>query len=938
MRLTKTFFSLSLLLVPALASAQTVAQDPTVRVGKLDNGLTYYIRHNAKDPKIADFYIAQRVGSILEEPNQRGLAHFLEHMAFNGTKHFPGDKHGLGIVPWCETVGIKFGANLNAYTSVDQTVYNISSAPTVREGVVDSCLLILHDWSNSLLLKDKEIDKERGVIHEEWRTRRAGMAVQRLMERVMPTVYKGTKYEDCLPIGSMDVVDHFKYKALRDYYKKWYRPDLQAIIVVGDIDVDQMEQKIKRLFSSIPKAKNPAKRIYYPVPDNDRMIVAVEKDAEQPIVLAKLYMKRDATPDNEKDQVAYQRDGYMEWLVKYMLNQRIIALQHQPVPPFISASAGSGQFFVSRTKDAFDIQVGCKQDDINGSLSAVLAETERARQHGFTEAELQRAKAKYLKSAERAAAEYNTRKNSYFVGKCVRNFLASEPMLTAAEDLRLAQQFGQSVTLQEVNKAVKDIINDKNQVLTIYAPDKEGVKIPTEAQLESIVLAAQAKQYEPYEEEVYDRKLMEQMPKAGQVVSEKAYPRHGVKQLTLSNGVNVYIKPTDYSADQVIFKMFAKGGTSNLPDTDVPNFSFVTATATESGVGKHDVLTLRKLLADKLVKVTPVIDNETQAINASCAANDMETMLQMVNLYFTEPRFDKTAFESLMERRRSLYKNREASPTVTYNDSVSSVLYGNSPRTAPMKLATLDKVSFDRLPVIYKQLFSNAADFDVLIIGNVNVDSIKPLLCQYIASLPSTGKRTSHIANTYPAIRGGNETHLFVKKQATPSAMVNVFYTADLPVTAANDLKLDVLKRVLQIAYTDSVREEKGGTYGVSVNFDLDRYSAPTAMLKISFRCDPNRYGELMPVVYNQLKSIAQKGPDATSLSKTKKYLVKQLGQNELTNDYWRYVLYSELYAGVDYHTGYTKMVNSITAADIKALATELLRQNHRLEITMKSE
>lgn len=936
MRIRKILI-MSMLLLPAYCWGQQFVSDATVRTGKLANGLTYYIRHNAKEPNIADFYIAQRVGSILEEPNQRGLAHFLEHMAFNGTKHFRGDGKSPGIVPWCETVGIKFGANLNAYTSVDQTVYNISSVPTVRVGVVDSCLLILSDWSNGLLLTGKEIDKERGVIHEEWRTRRAGMAVQRLMERAMPKIYKGSKYEDCLPIGSMDVVDHFKYSALRDYYKKWYRPDLQAIIVVGDIDVDRMERKIQTLFSKIPKAKHPAERVYYPVPDNDTTIVAIEKDAEQPIVLARLYMKRDATPDAEKGTSQYQRDGYCEWLVKYMLNQRIAELQHSQNPPFISATASSGQFFVSRTKDAFSVQVGCKQDDIKGSLSAVIAETERVRQHGFTAAELDRAKAKYLKTAERQYAERDTRRNAYFVGRCLRNFLASEPILPEQEDLRLAGQFGREVTLDEINRAAAAMITDKNQVLTVYAPDKPEVKLPSEREFERIIADAQAQTYAAYADTTVSGDLMPVKPQPGKIVSEKDYGRHGVKEFKLSNGMTVYVKPTDFSADQVVLKMFGMGGTSLYPDADVPNFSFIAAAATNAGVAGYDAPTLRKMLADKIVRVAPYVNNETQGINGSSSARDVETMLQLVNLYFTAPRTDSTAFKSLLERRRSLYTNREASPMVSYNDSVVSVLYGDSPRTAPVKLATLDRVDYGRILQIYRERFSDAAGFKVMIIGNVNIDSLRPLMCEYLASLPATHKNEK-MADTYPAIRGGNELHRFSKKQATASSMVSIYYTAALPFTPETDLRLDMLKRVLQIAYTDSVREEKGGTYGVSVSFDLDRYSKPDAMLKISFRSDPKRYDELMPVVNRQLAVIAEKGPNAASLAKVKQYLLKQYGQNVLANDYWRYVIYGELYAGIDLHTGYTEMVKRTSAADIQALAKEILRQNRRLEITMQSE
>jgi Predicted Zn-dependent peptidases len=437
-------------IMPTLA--QSLPQDTEIRKGKLANGLTYYIRYNNKTPKIADFYIAQQVGSILEEPRQRGLAHFLEHMAFNGTVHFPGDSNGLGIVPWCETVGIKFGANLNAYTSVDQTVYNISSAPISRTGVLDSCLLILHDWSHSLLLSDKEIDKERGVIHEEWRTRRAGMAIQRMMEQAIPIIYKGTKYEDCLPIGSMDIVDHFPYKDLKDYYHKWYRPDLQAIIVVGDVDVNAVEKKIKELFNNIPAPVNPAPRVYYPVNNNDSMIVAIVKDKEQPTVNISLYMKHESATDSEKSSIKYLEDGFKETLVLSMLNTRLQELKQQPNPPFISASVRNGSFFIAKTKDAMAGNITCNQSNIAEGLTALVGEMERARQFGFTETELIRAKANFLSRIESQYKERNKRENSSFVNLCLNNFLDAEPMLTPEFKLNAYQDIATKTSLEDINE------------------------------------------------------------------------------------------------------------------------------------------------------------------------------------------------------------------------------------------------------------------------------------------------------------------------------------------------------------------------------------------------------------------------------------------------------------------------------------------------------
>ncbi len=928
-----------LLLVAALAGAaqETLPQDPTIRKGQLKNGLTYYIRHNAKEAGLADFYIAQRVGSILEEPRQRGLAHFLEHMAFNGTKNFPGKGKRLGIVPWCETIGVKFGANLNAYTSIDQTVYHIGSAPLKREGIIDSCLLVLHDWSHYLLLEDEEIDKERGVIHEEWRTRRAGMAVQRLQELAMPKVYRGTKYEDCLPIGSMDIVDNFPYQDLRDYYQKWYRPDLQAIIVVGDFDVDQMERKIKKVFSSIPMPKKAAERIYYPVGDNEKMIIDIEKDKEQPIVLCHIYQKREATPDNEKNSEKYLRDSYIDGLISTMLNDRLIELRQQPISPYQSATGRASQFFLSRTKDAFSLSISCKQDNVLGGIISAVGVAERARQHGFTQSELDRAKKLRLNAAERRLKMKDDYRNSHYVNECVDNFLEGEPLVSVEFQMDNTRQLDRDVTLAEVNAAVKELITDKNQVVVMYAPDKEGFEIPSEQQIEQVILTAQKLNYAPYQESLLAESLVSELPQSGSIVSEQPY-RHGFTELTLSNGMKVYAKKTHYEADAVTLSMRADGGTSLYGDEDIPNFALISSGVTEGGVGNFDAVTLRKMLTGKSVRVSPSVGSMRQGISGSSSVKDMETMFQLAYLYFTQPRKDTAAFASLMNRQYAFLANRNASPRVDYNDSIRAILYGHHPRMEPVVQSTLDRVSYDRILQIYKERFSDAANFKTVVIGNYDEKELRQLLCQYLATLPATGKHEQTNYSNVPRIVDGEKTVCFTKPQATPLANVSIYLTADVPFTAQSDLELDFLKRCLSIAYTDSVREEKGGTYGVSVDFGLDKDDKPNATLKISYNADPQRYKELNPIIYQQLQHIAQNGPSVSSMQKVKEYLVKQYAQAAITNDYWSYVIWHEINDDTDFDRDYCKMVQEMNPKDVQRMAQQLLAAKRCIEVTMLSE
>lgn len=927
---------LFLFLSAVTASAQSLPKDGSYRVGKLKNGLTYYIRHNAKEAGIADFYIAQRVGSILEEPRQRGLAHFLEHMAFNGSQNFQGTAQSPSIVHWCESHGIKFGTNLNAYTSVDETVYHVSAVPVKQQSVIDSTLLILHDWSHFLNLTDKEIDKERGVIHEEWRNRRAGMAVQRLMEQAMPIVYKNSKYADCMPIGSMDIVDHFPYNDLRDYYHKWYRPDLQAIIVVGDIDVNQMEQKIKQTFSAIPMPGNPAPRVYYPVPDNDKMIVAALKDAEQPIMLVNLYMKRQATPDSCKNTRQYMRDNYIDALISYMANEQLNEMQNASPKPCLSATASMGMFFISKTKDAFNLSFGARQENVKGSFDAAVGTVERIRQHGFTQSELDRAKAVRHKIADRSWMLRNDRRNNYYVRLAQNNFLNGEPLLSAEESKTLSDELEKSVTLADINRAVAEAITDKNQVLVAYIPDKPEFPTFTNEQLEQYVLDAQAKTYEPYKDEAAPTKLMDKTPKPGRIVSEKPSV-NGTTELTLSNGVKVYYRRTNFQADNVITRFWGDGGALAFPAEDKPNINMISTAISKAGVGKLSEDELGKVLTSKTVRIMPGVGQETQSINGSSSLKDAETLFQLTYLYFTQSRRDEKAFANELDRTRSFLTNRNASPKVSYNDSIAYAVYGHNPRTKPLELSDLNKVSYNRVLEIYKQCFGDAAGFRMMVIGNISLDSLRPLLETYIASLPAKGHKLKAV-DRFPAIVGGMKVHEWSRETKTPQSNVTVLYSWDEPFNAKNDLTLDALRRVLSIAYVDSVREEKGGVYGISSEAGIDKSSKPTGVLKLSFTTGPDKYNDVMPAVLRQLENIANNGPLPESLKKVKEYLTKQYGQAVITNDYWTYVIYNHLRYGIDYDKDYLKMVDQLSASDVKQMARRIVNSHRRIIVTMHSK
>ena len=910
-----------------------IDNDNTIRKGILPNGMTYYIRHNAQTKGVADFYIAQKVGSILEEKRQRGLAHFLEHMAFNGTKHFPGNTLQPGIVAWCESVGIKFGANLNAYTSVDQTVYNISAAPVTREGVIDSCLLILNDWSHELLLTDKEIDKERGVIEEEWRTRRSGMAMQRLSEQAMPIIYAGTKYSDCMPIGNIDIVRTFPYNDLRDYYSKWYRPDLQAIIVVGDINEDKIEEKIKKLFAKIPLPQNPAHRIYYPIGNNEKMILYTATDKEQPTVNFTLYMKRDVTPKQERNTIQNYADDYKTNILRMAINDRLEELSRTKNAPFISASVRSGNFFLASTKDAFELSGVLKEGKAIEAIQLLVGEVERARANGITIDELKRGKAEMLSYAENDYNDRSNRRNSEFVEQCVQNFLEETPIIEPEKELEIVRKLDKTVTIDDVNALAKTIITNQNQVVTMFGPDKNTFKMPTNSSIENAILKAQKQHYTPYKtQNTLTERLITKLPKPGSIISERTY-KYGYTEFTLSNGLKVYVRPTNFEPDEVNLKLFSLGGKNIYPDSEMPNLTYLMAGATIGGVAQYNDLTLEKMLAGKTATVTPFIDNDTRGMAGTSNVKDTKTLLELVYLYFTQPRKDPQAFKNLMEQQQEFLTNAHVNPMLAYNDTLHKVAYATN-RMASMDKEQLKRVNYNRIMHIYKELFANAANFKLILTGNININKLRPLLCQYIATLPSNN--TKETIGTYePKLVDGKKTYIFHKKQTTPTAITTIVIKGKMEYNNRNELLMDAIGQLLRIVYTEKVREDKGGTYSVQVSGDLQHHPNDEALLRIAFQTDPQKYNDLIPIVYKELEKMATEGPSQQDLDKVKAYELKVYNQVLRMNNYWEYVLYTDLYNGIDVDTDFRYIVENMTCDDIRTTLRNLLNQNNCIEVTM---
>lgn len=933
MKSLKTIFAAAILagstVTVSAQSPSLLPVDSDVRIGKLENGLTYYIRHNGLPEKQADFYIAQKVGSILEEDDQRGLAHFLEHMCFNGTTHFPGNT----LREYLETIGVKFGANLNAYTSIDETVYNITNVPVTRDGVIDSCLLILHDWADDLTLSPEEIDKERGVIHEEWRTSMGAM--MRMYEQVFPVIYQNNRYGHRLPIGTMEVVDHFPYQALRDYYEKWYRPDLQGIIVVGDINVDSVEQKIKRLFSPIRMPENPAEREYFPVADNAEPIITVAKDREQEVPVVYLFHKHDVIPDEQKNSVEYLAANYMTWAIEEMLNSRISELMQQANPPFIQSFVSDENFLLSKTKGAFTGIAVTKEDGILTGTEAMMREIERVRRFGFTASEYARAKADYLRGLEVSYNERDKQRTPSYVNEYLANFLNGEPIPGAENYYGIMSQVVPSIPIEAINEWMKQLIREDNVVLSVFCPEKEGMTYSTETELKGIIEKVRTEQLEAYVDKVSNEPLLQEKPQAGKVLkTEKG--AFGTTVLTLSNGVRVIVKHTDFKADELLMSAFSPGGNSLFDNKDVLQFSLMNDIVSLGGVGNFSQTDLDKVLAGKVASANTTVNTYSEGASGSCSPQDLETMLQLTYLRFTAPRTDADAFASFISRLKAALANQEANPMSAFSDSVQATFYNKNPRIFSLKADMTDKVDYAKVMELYKDRFEDAGDFTFLLVGNIDMAVATPLIEQYLGGLPSTGRKES-FGETGISFRTGRHKNNFTRKLETPKSTIAITNSGNCPYTLKNKVLMSMTEQLFDILYTQTIREEEGGTYGVRCGGIMSKYPEEKAVFQIYFDTDPARREEMTGLIKKGLDDFIANGPEADDLNKVKEYMLKTYQQNQKENGYWLGALNEFYWNKLDVNTGYEELVNSITPADLQEFAEAFFGQNNQAEVSMSS-
>lgn len=924
------FFIALVLAFPVKAQQQELPPlpiDTAIRYGVLPNGLTYYIRHNEWPKDRAEFYIAQKVGSVLEEDSQQGLAHFLEHMAFNGTKNFP----GKSMLNWLQTIGVKFGADVNAYTSFDETVYNISNVPTTRESIIDSCLLILHDWSSEIALEDEEIDNERGVITEEWRTR--SDANSRLWDKAIPILFAGSQYADRMPIGKMEIVQNFPYQTLRDYYHKWYRPDLQGIIIVGDFDVNTVEKKVKELFSNIKMPENAAERIYYQVPDNEEPIVAIATDKEATNAIINMFFKHDRMPAKEKSSIAGLADNYVKMAISSMLNARLAELTQKADAPFLGAGAQDGAYMVSNTKDAFAAAVAGKPEKMKEAFSALATELERVKRHGFTEPEYERAKAQILSALDNLYAERNTRYNSSYVQEYVDHFINGGSVTGVEAEVALLKSIINSMPdVAPINHVIKKLIGDKNITFSITAPEKAEITYPSAEQLIALFNQIRQENIEPYVDKVSNQPLLEKLPAPGKIVKEKSDARFGTTTWTLSNGATVVLKPTTFKEDEINFSAVSPGGGSLYGNSDILSLKTINDVMGISGIGSFTQIDLSKVLAGKQVYVSSYVVDNYEGMQGGSTVKDLKTMMQLIYLTFTAPLKDEDAFTAWKERAKTTLKNQETDPSSIFKDSINMALYQGNPRTTPVKSNQIDDVNYDRILEIYRERFNDASDFTFTFVGNMNMDTMRTYVKEYIASLPDLHRKEKGKFEVYT--RKGKDNRVFETEMETPKSSVYATFTGKCPFTAENSVKMDILTDILRRVYTETVREKEGGTYGVGVRGSID---AGTGTFALTFGFDTNKElrEKLLDIAMQELKQIAEKGPDPKHLQDVKEYWLKSHSQDVKMNRYWLQMLELNNKSGIDNITHYNALVEKQTPQSIQKFAQMLLKQNNEVIVSM---
>lgn len=909
--------------------------DPEVRVGKLDNGMTYFIRHNEKPKGQASFYIYHDVGAIQEDDDQQGLAHFLEHMAFNGTKNLP----GKAIIENLETIGVQFGNNLNAFTSWDCTQYMIMDCPVTEENV-DLALLILHDWSQFIALQPEEIDSERGVIMEELRTRDG--ASLRAQNDMIKNLFKGSLYEHRNLIGYLDGLKSFDHIALRNFYEKWYRPEYQCLVIVGDIDVDSVEAKLKTLMADIPASPaDAAQKVLHTVPATEEPIVSVFTDPEMTQSSVMMFARREALPKEYQNTIVGYTYNYIYAFVAKMMNDRFEEISQKANAPFLGGGMSEGGIGICPTMESTMFSATAHEGRIDEAFRAMYTEMERMRRYGFTAGEFERAKQEMLRWAERQYTNRNDVTNAEYAQRYLDHYADGTPMMDAETEWQLDQMFIQSLTVDQINEAYLSMVKpNENLVILARSPKKEGVAVPTEAELLAIKAEVEASEIAPYQDNTVIESLIDPAKKlkGSKVKATADNESLGFTEWTLKNGIKVVVRPSTLKADEVMISAVSKGGKSMLNDADYFHGDYLPMVMQQSGISKFSAPDLAKQLSGKSAYASVSVSEYEHGINAGGSPKDIETILQLVYLNFTAPRFDQTDLDNLKNMYVPYFRNMESDPSYLMGKAFTETLYQNHPRRQMTSAAQIESLNLETLARVHSELYSYADDFRFVIVGNVDLNTLKPLVEKYLGSLPTSKKAEYAVVDDGVRTATGEVTNDFRASMQQPKVSVYLTYTGAIEDNAKNRLVLDLLTRALDSRYMVSIREEKGGTYGVHVQGGINKEPVEQYIAMIVFDTNEQLADELVDICYAEIEKIAQEGPLADDVAKSKEFLQKNYANVLENNSGWMSAINRWYEENYNYKEEYLGILESITLEDIQAMAQKMLQDNNRTLVVMRPE
>ncbi|MGM9735636.1 MAG: M16 family metallopeptidase [Candidatus Cryptobacteroides sp.] len=918
------------------ASAQGVMQlpvDENVVIGKLDNGMTYYLRSNPLPAQRAEFYLATNVGAFQETEDQDGLAHFLEHMCFNGTKNFP----GKDLLNYLQSIGAEFGRNINASTGFEETKYMLNNIPIVRESIIDSCLLVMHDYSHFVTCDPAEIDAERGVILEERRTRRT--AQWRMFEQTLPYYFTGTPYARRTLIGGEEQLKTFKPESLVNFYKTWYQPDMQALVVVGDFDVKMMEEKIRKIFSDIPAPQTPTVKPVYPVEMNEEPAVAIITDKEASSSSIEILWKSEAFPLEFANTNVGLTFDFIHRFVEEIMSERFDDITSKPGAPFLGAGFGFGG--LCNECDAVMGNISFRDGEAVTAFAAFMTEIEKMRRFGFTEAEVQRAKDNIISYYEKAAEAASTRKNPDFIGPILRNFYDNKPLMDPETSLEIAksicEQFNAGIIKQMLEQTSPTFMADQFITIIYNGPEKEGLENPDPQAIKAVLAAVKEAEISANEEESTNEPLVNAAALKGAKVAKETQGIYGTTEWTLKNGLKVVVKPTEFKKDQVNFNLYKEGGKTLIADEDLYSFEdnvwqvFLSC----AGVSKFPKTTLNKMLAGKIASAYPFISGREHGVKGSCSPKYIETALQLMYLTFTDMRFDQQEFDTAIQQIEAVLPNLEGQPGFRLQKEVQTTIYGNNPRVVPLESASLEKVSLATMEKCYKELFNDAAGATLVITGNVNLDTLKPLVEKYMGSLPK-GKKASVCNDNTPRFVKGEVRNHFSTPMETPKASVLQLYTAYMPDTVADEATLDAAKFILDMIYTETLREEEGGTYGAGVYVDFNREPEEMAFIQVYFDTNVESSEKLAALAVSGLSKLANEGPTQTQVDMAKENMKKNMPESRINNNYWANAIKRYLDYGEDYDAAIDAAIESVSIDGIRKLVGDILSQGNFIEIIMR--